>query len=72
MIDTYFVRGNPFTHIASKPDVSVVWNTLLSPSPTMTNLLAVPWNLLFPPANSQRMSPAFQLRRINSAPRIKR
>lgn len=72
LLNTYFIRGRPFTHISSEANVSIVWKTLLSRSSPMVNLLSVPSNLLFPPTNSQRTNPAFQLRRIKSALRIKR
>lgn len=67
LIMTYFVRGKPFTHITSETNVSIVWDTLLSPRAATMNLVYIPWNLLFPPSNPKRMNPAFQLSRVRSA-----
>jgi len=72
LLNTYFIKGESFTSIASESNISILWKTLLMPSSPVINLLRVPWHLLFPPTNAQHMNPIFQLHRIRSAMGIDR
>lgn len=53
---------NPFIN---ENTLIVIWSTLLQPSTSSKNLLALPWNVLFPPGNAQRYTLGVLKKRLN-------
>ena len=72
LMDRYLMHGRHFGRGDSAHNISIIWKSLLSPGSAWGNLASVPWNLVFPPGNSQRYSPAFQLGRLASFLRLRR
>jgi hypothetical protein len=66
MIERHALAAIPFGRIWTRNMANVVWDTLLQPGPGWSNLVSLPWRLLFPPSQPRRYDPRFQLRRLMS------
>lgn len=65
-LDRYALGALPFGRLNSASNVNVAWDALLAPRAAAVSIMALPWNLLFPPAHPRRYDPRFQLRRLAS------
>jgi hypothetical protein len=71
ILDKYLLGGRPFSRFNREWHVSIVLGTLLAPCSSGRKLVAVPWNILFPPSIMERYRLRYQLGRIGRALRGK-
>ena len=64
LLDTYLVRGRPFAPFFNNWTALIVLNTLLARGSHLRKLLALPWNIVFPPSLPNRYSVRFHAERI--------
>jgi putative nucleotidyltransferase-like protein len=64
LLDTYLIRGRPFARFFSNWTALIVLNTLLARGSHLRKLLALPWNIVFPPSLPNRYSVRFHAERI--------
>jgi hypothetical protein len=64
MVHDYLVGGKPFSRLFSDSSAIIVLNTLLARRSHARKLLALPWNLAFPPSVPDRYSLRYQAARI--------
>jgi putative nucleotidyltransferase-like protein len=64
LLDTYLVRGRPFTRFFNNWTALIVLNTLLARGSHLRKLFALPWNIVFPPSLPNRYSVRFHAERI--------
>ena len=64
LLDTYLIRGKPFARFFNNWTALIVLNTLLARGSHLRKLLALPWNIVFPPSLPNRYSVRFHAERI--------
>jgi hypothetical protein len=64
LLDHYLIGGKPSTRWFSDWHATITLNTMLAPGSHAAKLLALPWNVVFPPPIPDRYSMRYQLGRI--------
>jgi Uncharacterised nucleotidyltransferase len=66
IISLYVMGKKPCNSIFNENNLTIVWFTLLQPSPSIVNLIQLPWNIIFPPKQKNRFTLRLLLSRIKN------
>ncbi len=66
LLTSFLIEGRPYGRLATSSNVRIVWSSLTQPRSPLSNLLALPCRVAFPPRYSRPFDLAFAFRRLRS------
>ena len=66
LIDCYLLGEQRFNRVLTEDNVDIIWRTLTRPSSSLVNLLYLPWNIVFPPKETNRYKIHFLINRLKN------
>ena len=66
LIDCYLLGEQRFNRVLTEDNARIIWRTLIQPSSSLVNLLNLPWNIVFPPKETNRYKIHFLFNRLKN------